>query len=177
MKKIFRFCMIALVVCAAISCKEKKQDDIIIIKKPIEAKQTKPKIMASSVDVKHVDWVGSKYTVKISQKPDTSLPLATDGSNKYYDNRITVEILRSDGTPFFKRTFSKADFKPYVAEGFYKGGALQGIVFDRVDGQSLRLAASVGNPDKSSDEYVPLNIAINNFGAVSISESAEEESE
>lgn len=167
----------ALAVLAVSSCKDKKQDDIIIIKKPAEAKQTKPKSMASTTAVKHVSWVGAEYTINISQRTDTSLPLATDGETRYYDNRITVEILRSDGTSFFKRTFSKADFKPYVSDDYYKGGALIGIVFDKVEGQSLLLAASVGNPDRSSDEYMPLTISINNFGAVTITESAEEDNE
>jgi len=33
----------------------------------------------------------------------------------------------------------------------------------------FRFAASVGSPDKSSDEYVPLVLTVNNLGTVSIS--------
>lgn len=177
MRKIFYFFITTLVFLTAMSCKEKKNNDIIIIRKPAEAKQTLPQKMPNSSTTKHVSWVGSDYTIKISQRTDTSLPLANDGTSKYYDSRVTLEILRSDGTSFFKRTFSKADFKPYVDEEYYKDGALLGIVFNKVDGQSLMFAASVGNPDKSSDEFVPIDLTINNFGAVAISQSAEEDNE
>ncbi|MGV2541533.1 DUF4738 domain-containing protein, partial [Bacillus pumilus] len=35
-------------------------------------------------------------------------------------------------------------------------------------GNRLLFAASVGNPDKSSDEYVPLVLRIDNFGNVTV---------
>ena len=84
-----------------------------------------------------------------------------------------MRILRSDGSEFFSRTFTKADFKPYVDNAYYKDGALLGIVFDKAQGSQLRFAASVGSPDKSSDEYVPLVLTVNNQGAVAISRDTE----
>ena len=47
-------------------------------------------------------------------------------------------------------------------------GALLGIVFDRAEGASLWFAASVGSPDKMSDEYVPLLLKISRGGGISI---------
>ena len=43
-----------------------------------------------------------------------------------------------------------------------------GIVFDKVEGNNLIFAVSIGSPDKMSDEYVPLVMKISNLGAVSI---------
>ncbi|WP_390883979.1 DUF4738 domain-containing protein [Hoylesella loescheii] len=54
----------------------------------------------------------------------------------------------------------------------YKGGALLGVVYDKCDNDYLYFAASVGSPDKSSDEYVPLVVKISRFGDVSIKKDA-----
>ena len=48
-------------------------------------------------------------------------------------------------------------------------GALLGIVFDKAEGNNLCFAASVGSPDITSDEYLPLVLRISRMGAVSIS--------
>ena len=37
-----------------------------------------------------------------------------------------------------------------------------------MEGESLRFAASVGSPDRMSDEYEPLVVKISRMGAVSI---------
>ena len=44
-----------------------------------------------------------------------------------------------------------------------------GIVFDHVDGDNIYFAASVGSPDKMSDNYVPLVLKISRVGGVTIS--------
>ena len=87
--------------------------------------------------------------------------------NSYYDNRISVRILRSDGSVFFERTFLKTDFTQYISDTYSKG-ALLGVVFDCVDGDCLRFAASVGSPDKMSDEYEPLVVKVSRLGALSV---------
>ena len=115
--------------------------------------------------------IGASYTVDTEFKADKSLPLISDGEQKYYDNRATVKILRKDGTVFFNRTFSKADFINQI-DASYKGGALLGVVYDKCDGDNMYFAASVGSPDKSSDEYVPLVVKISRFGDVSIKKDA-----
>ena len=78
-----------------------------------------------------------------------------------------MKILRKDGTVFFNRTFSKADFINQI-DASYKDGALLGVVYDKCDGNNLYFAASVGSPDKSSDEYVPLKMTLSRTGGVSI---------
>ena len=54
-----------------------------------------------------------------------------------------------------------------------KVDALLGIVFDKVEDGVLRFAASVGSPDKASDEYIPLVLKISRSGSVSISKDTQ----
>lgn len=151
-------------------CSEKKSNTIIITKKKPE-KVAAPSIrtMGDYNQSRAVEWVGARYTVETRFQADKSLPLASDGKNRYFDNQITLRIVRADGSEFFKRVFSKSFFKEYVDDLYYKDGALLGIVFVRAEGRTLYFAASVGNPDKSSDEYVPLVLRVDNFGNVSVS--------
>ncbi len=164
---------IASAVCSAMSllsaCSSKPKSNDIIAKKPVKAAPKPTQNMGDYKQSRTVEWLGSSYSVSVERKADTSLPLAVDESgNKYYDNRITLSILRSDGTEFFKRTFSKADFAEYAGDD-YKDGALLGIVFDHAEGDNIIFAASVGSPDKMSDNYVPLVLKISRVGGVSIS--------
>ncbi len=175
MKKIFSFSVVAIAMLLALgSCSEKKRDTIIITKKqPIIVKASKPQKMGDYTQSRSVEWLGNKYTVESRFMADTSLPLTSDGVNKYYDNLIRVRIIRADGSEFFNRTFKKTDFQSYVDDYYYKKGALLGIVYVKTVSNALVFAASVGNPDKSSDEYVPLVLKINNFGAVTISKDSQ----
>lgn len=174
MKKAILYCM-PLLFLGVVSCKDKPQSNIIIAHRPVVVKQQKPQAIGDAERTSNISWVGSKYTVKVSVKCDTSLPLATDGSTKYYDNRVNISILRADGTSFFNRTFTKSDFKPYVDDNYYDGGALLGIVFDKVDGELLKFAVSVGNPDKTTDEFVPLELTVNHVGGASIEKANNED--
>ena len=159
------------VACAALalaSCTEKPQSKDIITKKPVKAAPKPTQDMGDYRQERSVEWLGGKYGVSVERKADKSLGLALDESgNKYFDNRITLTIKRSDGSEFFNRTFSKADFASYVGEE-YRDGALLGIVFDHVDGDNIYFAASVGSPDRMSDNYVPLVLKISRVGGVSI---------
>lgn len=179
MKKIMRYCMLLLAVAAVASCKEKKEDNIIIAHKPVivHRQQTATQKTGDNTSKRIVRWIGADYTVTVTVKADPSLPTATDGTSKYYDNRITLTIDRADGTEFYNRTFTKADFKAYVDDTYYKKGALLAIVFDKVDGNNLKFAASVGSPDKASDEFVPLELTVNNLGATSVEKSVALEEE
>ncbi|MGN1254132.1 MAG: DUF4738 domain-containing protein [Prevotella sp.] len=174
MKKAILYCL-PLLFLGVVSCKDKPQSNIIIAHRPMVVHQQKPQVIGDAVRTSNISWVGSKYTVKVSIKCDTSLPLATDGSTKYYDNRVNISILRADGSSFFNRTFTKSDFKPYVDDSYYDGGALIGIVFDKVAGESLKFAVSVGNPDKTTDEFIPLELTVSHVGGVSIEKANNED--
>jgi hypothetical protein len=162
------------VLMGVVACKEKKQNDVIITTKPVpEAKKPTQKV-GDYETTTPVDWVGSTYQVLVERKADESLPLADDGQgNKYYDNRITVKIVRKDGSEFFNRTFVKEDFSAYVDALYKKNSALLGIVLDRAEADYLVFAASVGSPDKMSDEYVPLVMKVSRFGDVKISKDTQ----
>ncbi len=129
-----------------------------------------PREMGDNTVSRKVGWVGGIYTVEVKRHADKSLSMASDGSHDYYDNTISVRILRENGTEFFSRNFTKADFKAKVDDQYYDKGALLGIVFVRPEGSDLVFAASVGNPDKSSDEYVPLLLKINKLGTVTVTQ-------
>ena len=146
------------------SCKKKNDSNVIIVQKPIVVKARSPQKTGDASSV---------HQIEINLKADTSLPLTSDGVDKFYDNRVSIRILRSDGSEFFSGTFTKQNFKPYVDSSYYKNGALLGIVFDKVNGNLLRFAASVGSPDMSSDEYVPLVLTVNKLGTVSIAKDQE----
>ena len=157
-----------------VSCKEKKTSEHIITTKPVEEAKKPTQEIGNYDMTTPVDWVGSTYQVVVERKADHSLPLADDGQgNKYFDNRISLKILRKDGSVFFSRVFTKNDFSRYVDALYQKNSALLGIVLDRAETDHLIFAASVGSPDKMSDEYVPLVMKISRFGDVSISKDTQ----
>lgn len=164
----------ALATITIVSCKEKKTSEHIITTKPVEEAKKPTQEIGNYDMTTPVDWVGSTYQVVVERKADHSLPLADDGQgNKYYDNRISLKILRKDGSVFFSRVFTKNDFSRYVDALYQKNSALLGIVLDRAETDHLIFAASVGSPDKMSDEYVPLVMKISRFGDVSISKDTQ----
>lgn len=173
-KNELKILLMAMAVVGVSACKEKKQSEDIITTKPV-AEVKKPTQKVGDYDMTTpAEWVGSTYQVFVQRKADESLPLADDGQgNKYYDNRITVKVTRKDGSEFFNRTFSKADFDAYVDPLYKKNSALLGIVFDKAEGDYLVFAASVGSPDRMSDEYVPLVLKISRFGDVRISKDTQ----
>lgn len=169
MRLYLRLFLVIVVGCGIVSCSEKKQDKNIITQKPKPVKKKATQSMSDYEQSIPVEWVGSVYHVNVSRHADSSLPLADDGAgNKYYDNKIKLSIVRKDQSEFYGRTFTKADFVNYVDELYRKNSALLGIVFDKVEGNNLIFAVSIGSPDKMSDEYVPLVMKISNLGAVSI---------
>lgn len=162
---------VALVVATALpSCTEKKKNDgIIIAPKPVQEKPRKTQRMSGYEQSRDVEWLGSVYKVVMKREADTSLPLAeSDDHTRYFDNRITIRVVRKDGSTFFDRTFRKADFTAFLDEDTRKTGALLGLVFVEAKGDYLVFAGSVGSPDVMSDEYVPLLVKVSRMGAVSI---------
>jgi len=173
-KNELKMLLMAIAVVGVSACKEKKPSEDIIIEKPVaEVKKATQKVGDYDMTTP-AEWVGATYQVFVQRLADPSLPLADDGQgNKYYDNKITVKVTRKDGSVFFTRTFTKADFDSYVDPLYKKNSALLGIVFDKAEGDNLVFAASVGSPDKMSDEYVPLVLKISRFGDVRISKDTQ----
>ena len=51
--------------------------------------------------------------------------------------------------------------------------ALLGIVYVKCDDNYLYFAASVGSPDKSSDEYIPLVLKLHRLGSIQITKDTQ----
>lgn len=152
------------------ACTEKKKSNTIIVPKPAPKVVKATQKMSNYEQAREVDWLGAKYKVVVKRTADTQLPvLCLDDSTRYYDNRISVKILRGDGSEFFSRSFSKEDFAEYLDGKTKNKGALLGIIYVSATGNNLEFAASVGSPDVTSDEYVPLVLRISNMGNVKIS--------
>ncbi len=170
MKRIDYILTAALTLCLLGSCAEKKKSNIIIAKKPVAKVKKTTQKMSDYEQSRDVVWVGSTYQVVVKRASSTDLPIVQlDEDTKYYDNKITVRILRKDGSEFFNRTFTKSNFTGYLDKHTNETGALLGIVFVKAEGDYIYFAASVGSPDVTSDEYVPLALKISRMGAVSVS--------
>ena len=153
------------------SCgEEKKKSNIIIAPKPAAKVTNKPtQKMSDYEQARDIEWLGSTYKVIVKSESDSELPIVKlDETTKYYDNKITVRILRQDGTEFFNRSFTKSAFENYLDRHTKESGVLLGIVYVKAEGNNLCFAASVGSPDVSSDEYIPLVLKITNLGAIAI---------
>ena len=169
------------ILCVAVlmvGCKKEKQSDTIIVEKKVEAvKDSKPQEMSAYENAQEVKWVNNAtYTISVERHSDKDLTLVDDGlGNKYYDNAVTIRVIRADGSDFFSHTYRKSDFSSYLDEKTLKSGVLLGIVFVRTEGDNLYFSASVGSPDPTSDEYVPLALKLSRMGSISIVREALDE--
>ena len=165
--------MLPLAMLTVAACGPKNKGTDIIAHKPVTPKPTQTKKMGDYRQQRNIDWLGTTYTIDVAFEADATLPQVQDGPQKYYDNRIDLRILRKDGSVFFNKRFTKADFDEFLTKNYKENGALLGIVLDKAEGGSLVFAASVGSPDKSSDEYIPMILKVDRFGNVSISKDTQ----
>lgn len=150
-----------------VGCKEKKETNVILTSRPVEIVKEDTVKMEEMNNVSHVKWQGAEYDIQVLRKTDTSLPITEDeAGNMYYDNKITLKITNENGSVFLEKTFSKSDFKNYVSDEFFAKKALVGLVFDKVDGGILNFAASVGSPDRFSDDFIPFDVKVSSTGGV-----------
>lgn len=163
--------MIALAAAVALmvmgGCKEKKPTQDIIAPRAEVAKPQAPVRMQDYSDTRSVVWLGKEYKVEVNRMPSDSLPMVKDETGqKFVDNRITVVVRRADGSVAISKSFTKANFEQFLDGKYRREGILEGLVFDEVDDLHLEFAASVCLPQ--TDEYIPLEVKIDNFGNVSI---------
>lgn len=172
MKRIAFLCVVAFLIAA---CGKKQESRNIIVSKQQVTQAPKKKEKMEDVDYNwSVDWVGSTYTVFVHRFADESLPMVEDEyGNKYYDNRVSVKVIRKDGSEFFNKTFSKTDFSSCLDDNFRRNGALLGLLFVEAVGDDLKFGGSVGSPDPLSDEYIPLVMKLNRMGTVHVSRDTE----
>jgi hypothetical protein len=160
--------------CLLASCGQKKQHDDIIVQQTETPKPQAPIRMQDYKDVKDVQWLGKQYQIEVSRTADDSLKMVKDETGqKFVDNRITLRVIRTDGSVFCSKTFTKAAFDACLDDDYRKTGILEGFVFDKVEGNQLFFAASVCHPQ--TDEYIPMVVTISNFGEVGISKDQQME--
>ena len=171
MNRLFTIILVAAAV-TVVGCKEKKQtDDIIAPREEVQQPQG-PIRMQNYDDSREVTWLGKQYTVAIKREADDSLRMVKDETGqKFVDNRITLRIIRADGSVFFQRVLTKAAFDAYLDGKYRQEGILEGVVFDQVNGNQLSFAGSVSLPQ--TDEYIPLVMTVDNFGNVSMRRDTE----
>ncbi|NPD93249.1 DUF4738 domain-containing protein [Xylanibacter muris] len=156
-----------LVALSLAGCGEKKTDSNIITKKVEARKPSSPIKMQDYSQKREFSLAGAQLVADIGRTADSSLDMVSDeNGQKFIDNRITLIIKRSDGSVFFQKEFTKSVFEPYLDDDYMTTGVLEGLVFDRVDGNTVRFAASVSHPQ--TDEYIPLVVSISNTGAMTI---------
>lgn len=166
MKK-FKLMTLLIAGILATSCGQKKKSDDIIVKRAETPKPTGPIRMQEYMQTKDIQWLKKDYQVEVRRVADDSLRMVKDeDGQEFVDNRITIRVLRSDGSVFFNQTFTKATFEKYLNDDYRQTGILEGLVFDKVDGLQLVFAASVSHPQ--TDEYIPLVVTVSNFGTVGI---------
>lgn len=158
------------------SCTKKQETQVIIAEKPVKEAIQPTQRVGDYEQTLPIDWNGKAYNVIVSRKADESLPLAKDGQQPYFDNRVLVQVVTKDGTVFFAKEFTKSMFASYLDEQTRKDGALLGVVYNRVEGNLLHFAASVGSPDTMSDEYVPFDVVVSTNGSLTIKKAERDDS-
>ena len=157
---------------SVVGCKEKKVHHDIIAPRMEMPAPSGPVKMADSRVVRDVLWLGKPYKVEVWRHADDSLRMVKDEyGQQFVDNRVTLTVRRSDGSVAISKVFTKAALEAHLDSKYRKEGIFDAFVFDEVDGQQLEFAASVSLPQ--SDEYIPLEIKVDNFGNVSISRDSE----
>ena len=172
MKKALMIAMAAGLVLAMSGCGSKKKSDQIITQRVVKKAPQQPVKMQEYNDERDVPWIGKSYHVAINRMPSDSLPMVKDETGqKFVDNIFTLTVSREDGSVFFSRQFTKAFFANYITDVYRKAGILEGIVFDKADGDWLKFAASVGLPQ--TDEYIPLVIRLSRMGELTVSQDTQ----
>ena len=166
MKKI-QLLAVLLMAILAISCSKKKESKDIIVPTAEAVKPKAPISMQPYNQQQEVEWLDKSYQVIINRVADDSLQMVQDETGqKFVDNRITLRVIRADGSVFFKKVFTKGNFDAQLDDDYRKTGILEGLVFDKVDGNNLVFAGSVSHPQ--TDEYIPLLVTVSNLGKISV---------
>lgn len=142
----------------------------IIVPPPVEELPKGPQSMPEVHQSMEVEWQNETYTVVVDRVADKEQGLIVDENGiQYYNNTITLKILRANSEVFVSRTYHKSDFREYVRNSkYYERSVLLGIVYDEVRDGKIYFAASVGAPDVRSDEFIPLVMSVSRSGDISI---------
>ena len=165
---------LSLVGLITVSCGKKKQHDDIIVQETETPQPQAPIRMQDYKDIKDIQWLDKQYQIEVTRTADDSLKMVKDETGQQFvDNRITLRIIRTDGSIFCTKTFTKSAFDGCLDDDYRKTGILEGFVFDKAEGNQLFFAASVCHPQ--TDEYIPMVVTVSNFGEVGIAKDQQME--
>jgi hypothetical protein len=165
---------LAFVGLITVSCGKKKQHDDIIVQETETPQPQGPIRMQDYKDVKDIQWLGKQYQIEVTRTADDSLKMVKDETGQQFvDNRITLRVIRTDGSIFCTKTFTKSAFDGCLDDDYRKTGILEGFVFDKAEGNQLFFAASVCHPQ--TDEYIPMVVTVSNFAEVGIAKDQQME--
>ena len=152
------------------ACKDKKtNDENILTTEFVPPQPQDPIAMVETEEHAEIEWGGRPYVVQIRREPVDSLPMVTgDYGQKYIDNRISVFIGTPDGTPFFRRSFTKSSFRSHLDKDFWRNGLLTGIYFLRSEGATVDFTVSISHPEMSDGDDVPLVLSVDRQGGIGI---------
>ena len=154
--------------CGSKKTEAEKEQREVSLTESIDGKKGIQRMKVSTQQNK-VKCGGDTYVVNIERCPDEKLPLIHSAAGNYVDNRITLSV-QKDGKTFFKKSFTRSDFIPYVTFKETDQFLFEGLVVDEINteaNKALTFAASLSYPD--SDLYIPFQITINKQGKSSIS--------
>lgn len=158
--------LLVMVLIAVVSCNKKEQQEDIIVEKVIEKPQNGPESMADDEQIGKIYWInGAVYNCIIKREPKKDLPVVNNHGTQYYDNAIQLTVKRSDGSVFFEKTFTKANFAPVLPKESKENGVLLSMNFEKVAGNELLFIISVGSPDETNEEFYYAKMALSNHGA------------
>jgi len=168
MKKLLPILLVAGFTMLAPGCKEKKKTADIITIKYEPKKPQAPITMERAVRTNQVEWMGNHYSITIVREAADSLPMVKDETQQaFIDNRISLTILRSDSTVFFKHVFTKSSFASLLTDNYRKNALLSSMIFHEMDDNELEFAISVSMPE-SDDEFIPIELKIDRQGNIAI---------
>lgn len=172
-RKALSLVIIALTGFSLVACKSEKKSEDIIVDKIIEKPQEGPQHMGNDERSGSVTWIGgAQYSYTITRRAVDSLGVVKNNGKQYYNNSIHLTVSRANGTVFFQKTFTKANFAPAMPKQFQDTGVLLGMNLElpkdgKVTGNQLRFVVSVGSPDESNEEFVYVLMTLDNYGATS----------
>lgn len=153
-----------------IGCGQKEQQPKYIIVKDEPQIEKRVDIISSegytTNDV--IEWHGNSYSYHIEKYADKNLPVVkNEDGQKFYDNKIELEIKCDNGSTFFSRTFQKSSFEQYMPKSFVTKGIMEGLVFDKTDENGrMRFVASVAYPQ--TDEYILFSVLLGKDKSITI---------
>lgn len=158
------------------SCQKAKQSNVILAEKPAEEKPKPTQSIGDYEQTFPLQWQGKSYQVTVQRKADKSLPTVKEGTQSYFDNRILVNVMGADNTVFFAKEFTKEYFAQHISPKTLQKSVLLGVVYNRVEGDKIYFAASVGSPDQLSDEYIPFDVVLTRDGSLTTTKAEREDS-